>query len=98
MDKEEPRAAAGAKSLSNKELAQEVLELKKCLEGMESWQRTISGASMGDNRGHCAREYQEERGHEDDHLALLWVWRTSHKQENGGRKLLQKLVQLSGTS
>ena len=98
MDKEKPRAEAGAKSPSNKELTQEVLELKKRLAEMESRQRTKSGASMGDNRSHRARVYQEEHGHEDDQLALLWVWRTALKQENGVRKLLQKLVQLSGTS
>ena len=97
MDKEKPRAAAGAKSPSNKELAQEVLELKKRLAGMESRQRTISSASMGDYRGHGARVYQKEHDHEADQLALLWVWQTALKQGNGVRKLSQKLVQLSGT-
>ena len=97
MDKEKPKAAAGAKSPSNKELAQEVLELKKRLAGMELRQRTKSGASMSDNRGHRARVYQEERDHEADQLALLWVWLTALKQENSVEKLLQKLVQLSRT-
>ena len=55
------------------------------------------------NRVHIARDYQKECNHKADQLALLWVLVGQQSvvktfYANGVEKLLQKLVQFSGTS